>query len=961
MWVRVNVFCLRQSEEATLEKQGKISSMNRPNLQFIEKLFQEFQNNPESLDSDWRMFFEGFEFALSQTPAQGKPASSADVISEKELDVFLLINAYRDYGYFGANLNPLASGSKLSQELSLTNFGLSEADLDKKFEIGRILGKQGASLREILMHLRRCYCGSISLQVHDATPTIRSWFINEFENNNETWVLSAEEKKELFFQLAKTESLEKFLHTRYVGKKRFSIEGMDSLIPMLERFVKKGSELEIEELVIGMAHRGRLNVLVNFMDKSVDTMFAEFEGVRDDYNSFFDGDVKYHLGYSADKTTRNGNVHLSLSFNPSHLEAVDPVVLGMARAKQRQRKDTASRKKAVPILIHGDAAMAGQGVVAETFQLSQLRGYTVGGCIHIVTDNQVAFTTSPEFTRSSPFSSDISKMLQTPVIHVNADDAEMCVRAADMAVRFRQEFKRDVVVNMIGYRRFGHNEGDEPAFTQPVMYEKIKKHPTAYDIYAQKLVKEGVISDDDPEKIFKARIEVLQGELDNVKKAPPEMRPLAFSGYWQGLRRATSGDFKKDWNTKTDLKILQDAAKHLVTLPPGFVPHPKLKKLLEQRTEMMKGEGHIDWGMAELLTYGSLLYEGSSVRLSGQDVMRGTFTHRHAGYYDIKTNECYMPFSPIRPKEVEFVAYNSPLSEYGVLGFEFGNSTADPTYLNIWEAQFGDFANGAQIIIDQFIASAEQKWQRMSGLVLLLPHGYEGQGPEHSSARLERFLQLAAQDNMQVCNLTTPAQLFHVLRRQMKRDFRKPLIIMSPKSLLRHPKVFSTLNDLYNGTFHEVIQDEIVSQGLKSNAVEKIETLILCSGKIYYHILDGKEKTDKAVAEKVAVARLEQIYPFPEHKLAPVIAAYPNLKRVMWTQEEPKNMAAWFFVAPLIRELLAETGSDIEVVYNGRSERASPATGCEKVHFKEQEEIVKRCFNEEVSGVLKMAKKTKLK
>lgn len=914
----------------------KFSYLNRPNLEFLEGLYQNFRSNPDSIDPDWRMFFEGVEFA-EQRVGVGAESGVGAGLSLKELDVFRLIHAYRDYGHFAANLNPLASGTKSFPDLSLFNFNLDEGDLEQKFQIGKILGRPSATLREIISHLRNCYCRTISVQVNDAMPTVRNWFLNEFENRTDSWKLTADEKKEIFLQLAKTESLEKFLHTRYVGKKRFSIEGTDALIPILERLAKQGSTLAVEELVIGMAHRGRLNVLVNFMDKSVDNMFAEFEGVRDEHNSFFDGDVKYHLGHSADRQTPNGPVHLSLAFNPSHLEAVDPVVLGMTRAKQRRRKDTSERKKTVPVLIHGDAAFAGQGVVAETLQLSQLKGYTVGGAIHIVTDNQIGFTTSPEFTRSSPYSSDIAKILQTPVIHVNADDAEACVRAADIALRFRQEFKRDVVINMIGYRRFGHNEGDEPAFTQPVMYEKIKKHPTAYDIYAQKLVRDGVISDDDPERIFKERIEHLQTQLDAVKKAPPKMTPLAFGGYWKDLRRGTTDDFKNDVDTKTDLKVLQDCAKILTTLPSGFAPHPKLSKLLENRAEMMKGEGNVDWGMAELLSYGSLMFEGTPVRISGQDVVRGTFTHRHAGYTDIKTNEVYFPYSQIRPQDVEFVVYNSHLSEFAVLGYEYGNSSVDPTFLNIWEAQFGDFANGAQIIIDQFIASAEQKWQRMSGLVLLLPHGYEGQGPEHSSARLERFLQLSAQENIQVCNMTTPSQLFHVLRRQIKRDFRKPLIIMSPKSLLRHPKVHSTLKELSSGQFHEVLPDG-------TTETKGVETLVLCSGKVYYNILDGKEKVDAKIAGRVAIARVEQLYPFPDHKLRPVLNRYPNLKRVMWTQEEPKNMGAWTFIAPRLAELIRDEGLDCELVYNGRTERASPATGSEKVHHLEQDEIVKRCF-----------------
>lgn len=924
----------------------KFSYLNRPNLEYIENLYQSFRANPESIGPEWRLFFEGVEFAQSLPVEAG--------LSSKELDVFRLINAYRDYGHFEANLNPLAQGTKSFPELSLLNFNLTEGDLDSKFQIGGVIGMPNATLRDIIQHLRDSYCKTLTIQVAEAMPTVRNWFIEEFERKASDVQLSAEQKKEIFRHLAKTESFEKFLHTRYVGKKRFSIEGCDSLIPMMEHLVTKGSQLAVEEVVIGMAHRGRLNVLVNFMGKAVDTIFGEFEGIRDEHNSFFDGDVKYHLGHSADKTTPNGPVHLSLAYNPSHLEAVDPVVLGMVRAKQRRRQDTSERKKVVPVLIHGDAAFAGQGVVAETLQLSQLKGYAVGGTIHLVLDNQVGFTTDPDNSRSSPYCSDIAKMLQTPVILVNGDDVEACVRAMDIALRFRQEFKRDIVVTVVGYRRFGHNEGDEPAFTQPLMYEKIKKHPTLYDIYAQKLVKAGVISDDDPEKIYKERIEYLQSVLDSVKKSPPKMKPLAFEGLWKGLRGGTAEDFQKDCKTKIDKKTLQKVAGILTTVPQGFNPHPKLSKLLESRKAMMEGEGAIDWGMAELLAYGSLMTEGVPVRISGQDVQRGTFTHRHAVFSDVKTGERYSPLSTINPEDVEFCVYNSSLSEYAVLGFEYGNSSSDPTYLTIWEAQFGDFANGAQIIIDQFIASAEQKWQRMSGLVLLLPHGYEGQGPEHSSARLERFLQLCAQENLQVVNLTTPAQIFHCMRRQVKRDFRKPLVVMSPKSLLRHPKVISTVADFTEGQFHEVLPDLAADK-------KKVETLILCSGKVYYNIMDGKQAAEKDIADKTAVVRVEQLYPLPDHKLLPILKSYPNLKRVMWTQEEPKNMGAWYFMFPRLLELTAQAGLQVEVVYNGRTERASPATGSEKVHDTEQKAIVKACFTPAAAKAVSSGKTAKAK
>lgn len=909
----------------------KHSYLNRSNLEFVEGLYENFRQNPESVAAEWRLFFEGVDFAQN--------LSAQSSLSKKELDVFRLIMAYRDYGHFEANLNPLTRASKAFPELSLLNFNLSDADMDSKFEVGGVIGKPGATLREIIAHLRAAYCGTLTVQVAEAMPTVRHWFHSEFENHNIHAPFSREQRKSILQKLCETEAFEKFLHTRYVGKKRFSIEGCDALIPMLEHLVVKGRELGVEELMLGMAHRGRLNVLVNFMDKAYDSIFGEFEGIRDEHNSYFDGDVKYHLGHAGEKQTPMGPVRMALAFNPSHLEAVDPVVLGMTRAKQRRRRDVAERKKVVPVLIHGDAAFAGQGIVAETLQLGQLKGYTVGGTVHIITDNQIGFTTNPEFSRSSPYSSDLSKMLQTPVILVNGDDVEACVRAIDIAIRFRQEFKRDVVVTQIGYRRFGHNEGDEPAFTQPLMYDKIKKHPTTFEIYSKNLVAEGVVKADEPGKMFKARIDQLQSILDGVKKNPPAMKPLEFDGFWKGLRLAEPGEMLKPVKTATDEKTLRKVSGVLAGLPEGFTVNPKLAKLIEARKAMMEGDGAIDWGMGELLAYGSLLLEGTSVRITGQDVVRGTFTHRHCGYTDSKTGERFFPLKTIDPEHVEFCAYDSPLSEYAVLGFEYGNSAVDPTFLTIWEAQFGDFANGAQIIIDQFIASAEQKWQRMSGLVMLLPHGYEGQGPEHSSARLERFLQLCAQDNMQVCNITTPAQLFHALRRQTKRDFRKPLVIMSPKSLLRHPKVISPLANFTSGTFEEVLSDVTTKAAV-------VETLVLCSGKVYYDIAAEKEQLEGKGGEKVALVRVEQLYPFPEPKLQAVFKNYPKLKRVVWTQEEPKNMGAWAFVFPRLLELVhASALKGVEVLYNGRTERASPATGNEKAHAYEQKEIVRGCFS----------------
>ena len=908
----------------------KHSYVNRSNLEYIEELYQRFLKDAESVSEEWQMFFEGVEFA--QNIGQGGSVSS------QELDVYNLINAYRTYGHFEANLNPLSDATKSFPELSFTNFNLKEEDLDKTFSIGAIVGRPNAKLKDIIAHLRETYCRTIAVQAADANPTVRDWFYNEFEKRNSQFTLTGDEKRQVFEQLARTEAFEKFIHTRYVGKKRFSVEGGDSVIPMLEALVARGIPLGLEEIVIGMAHRGRLNVLTNFMGKDMEGMFGEFEGVRDEHNSFFDGDVKYHLGHSADKRTQNGMVHVSLAFNPSHLETVDPIVCGMVRAKQRRRRDTEERKKVVPVLIHGDAAFAGQGVVAETFQMAQLQGYTVGGTVHIVIDNQVGFTTSPVNARSTPYASDIAKVTQVPVLLVNGDDVEGCVRAMDIAIRYRMEFKRDIVINMICYRRFGHNEGDEPAFTQPLMYDKIKKHPTAMEIYAKKLITEGTMTAEQAESYYKGQIDRLQNILDTVRKTPPAMKPLVFEGNWKGLRRATREDFEKTWPTGTSREKLLQVGQLLTHVPQGFNIHPKVAKLLEARHAMLEGEGKLDWGMGELLAYGTLLLEGTSVRLTGQDCIRGTFSHRHSAYYDTKNGEKYNPLATINPQDVEFCVYDSFLSEYAVMGFEYGNSSSDPTYLTLWEAQFGDFANGAQIIIDQFLSSAEQKWQRMSGLVLLLPHGYEGQGPEHSSARLERFLQLCAQDNMQVMNLTTPAQLFHALRRQVMRPFRKPMIVMSPKSLLRHPKVVSPISALTDGVFREVLPEETVE-------MKNVETIVLCTGKVYYDLLAHRETLDKKEQAKTALVRVEQMYPFPQHLLGPILKSAGKLKRIIWAQEEPKNMGAWFFMQPRLNDLCEELKlTNMPVLYRGRTERASPATGSEKVHKYEQEELVTSCF-----------------
>jgi 2-oxoglutarate dehydrogenase E1 component len=908
----------------------KFSYLNRNNLEFVDELYQKFLQNPDSVEPQWKMFFEGVEFA------QQLPSPDAAGFSLKEFGAYNLMEHYRNYGHLKADLDPLKLTNPKPESFDLKRFQLDASDLEKTFQVGAQVGLSATRLKDVIDQLEKVYCGTLTAEVGDCRPEVRDWFRHDLESQYRL-PLSAEEKRAVFRSLARTESLEKFIHTRYVGTKRFSIEGGDALIPMLEWTTSKGTSLGVEEIVIGMAHRGRINVLANFMEKALDVIFSEFDGTAFTKNDF-DGDVKYHLGYSTDKSTVNGPCHISLAFNPSHLEVVNPVVIGMARAKQRKRQDMQYRKKVIPILIHGDAAFAGQGVVPETLQMSRLPGYTVGGTVHIIINNQVGFTTDPKDARSVLYSSDLAKAIKAPVLLVNGDDVEACLKAIDTALHFRQQFGEDVVIDLICYRRFGHNEGDEPAFTQPVMYEVIKKHPTLLNIYAATLEKEGVMAKGDSERYFKEKIDELQKVLDTARKSPPGSKPNAFQGLWTGLRRGKPEDFEHSTTTAPTKEVLQKATKVLTEEPKDFHLHPKIAKLIAARKEMAD-KGQLDWAMGELLAYGSLCLEGTPVRVSGQDCKRGTFTHRQAVYFDVDTNSEYCPLATLNPDKGEFCIYNSLLSEMAVLGFEYGNSCSDPTYLTIWEAQFGDFANGAQIVIDQFLASGEEKWLRGSGLTLLLPHGYEGQGPEHSSARLERFLQLCAQTNMQVCNITTPANFFHVLRRQVKRDFRKPLVIMSPKSLLRHPKVISAWDEFTKNSFQEILGDP------KIKDPKKIDTLILCSGKLFYDLDLAREEKFKN-KENIAVVRMEQLYPFPKGQLTPYISGFPKLKKVIWAQEEPKNMGSYAHLQPKILQLIDELGlKKITFEYAGRTERASPATGSPYNHQREQQEIIDTCFN----------------
>lgn len=907
----------------------KFSYLNRSNLEYIEELYEKFRSDPESLPPEWRMFFEGVEFSQNW-------ASSKGGHSLKELDVFNLIQAYRDYGHLKADLDPLNIRQPQTSLFDLKQFNLTAKNMDQSFHVGSLVGLGQTKLKDIIAHMEKSYCGTLTAQIAECRPEVRDWFRNEFEGQSSRTSFSNTERTDFYRQLARTESLEKFLHTRFVGAKRFSIEGGDSLIPMLESMVSRGTGMRVEEIVIGMAHRGRINVLANFMDKGIELIFAEFEGAA--FKDFgYDGDVKYHLGYSTDKQTPNGPCHISLAFNPSHLEAVDPVVLGMTRAKQRSRQDTKERKKVLPVLIHGDAAFAGQGVVAESLQLSKLPGYTVGGAIHIIINNQIGFTTDPSDARSCTYSSDVAKAIKAPVILVNGDDVEACVRASDMALRFRQFFGEDVVIDLICYRRFGHNEGDEPAFTQPKMYSVIKSHPTTMKIYAQKLESEGLLTTSEADQFFKEKIDNLQKILDETRKSTPQAKPNAYGGAWKGLRRGTLEDFDSVTDTQASSTTVKAVARVLGESPKNFNLHPKIAKLVQSRSEML-ASGKIDWALSELLAYGTLCMEGTPVRISGQDCKRGTFSHRQAVYFDTETGKEFIPLATLNPEKGEFCIYNSLLSEMAVVGFEYGNSCSDPTYLTVWEAQFGDFANGAQIIIDQFLSSGEEKWVRVSGLTLLLPHGYEGGGPEHSSARLERFLQLCAQANMQVCNITTPANLFHVLRRQVKRDFRKPLVIMSPKSLLRHPKVISKISELSEGRFLEVIEDPSM------RSMKSVETLLLCSGKLYYD-LDHARDQHHTGREDLAIVRVEQLYPFPRAQLTPLINGSPKLSRIIWAQEEPKNMGAWTYIQQRLQELLEDLGkSKTKIEYVGRTERASPAVGSHKTHEIEQAALIAECF-----------------
>lgn len=908
-----------------------LSYLNSGDVTAIENLYRQYLNDKSSVDSSWQQFFHGFEFARANYQDSGEIPEKV----QKEFAVINLINGYRTRGHLFTRTNPVRERRKYSPTLDISNFGLRESDLDDIFQAGTQIGIGAATLRTIIDHLEATYCRSIGAEfMFIREPQKLKWLQERMEKSRNTPNYSVEEKKAILRKLTQAVVFENFMHTKFVGQKRFSLEGCETLIPAMESLIRHGAKCGISDFVIGMAHRGRLNVLANIMGKSFRDIFVEFEGAPTE-DALYDGDVKYHMGYSADRFFDSGKkVHLSLTANPSHLEAVNPVVEGITRSKI-DNVHNGNMQAACPVLIHGDAAVAGQGIVYEVIQMMSLDAYKTGGTVHIVINNQVGFTTNYLDARSSTYCTDVAKVVLAPVFHVNADDVEAVAFAVQLALDYRHEFGHDVFIDLLGYRKYGHNEGDEPRFTQPILYKEIAKHNNPRKIYADAL-----IAQDEAFAEFAAETETsfkeqLQRELDLARSEGKAKITSHLEGPWKGLRRAVKTDFENETVTKVSSEQFLSVAEKITTLPGDRKFINKITAIFKDRSEMIAKDRY-DWAMGELMAYATLLDEGFPVRFSGQDVERGTFSHRHAVVKVEDSEEEYVPLNNIRLGQPRFDIYNSHLSEYAVLGFELGYAMGTPRGLTIWEAQFGDFFNGAQIIIDQFITSAEYKWRRMNGLVMLLPHGYEGQGPEHSSARMERFLQQCAEENIQIVNTTTPAQQFHVLRRQLFRDFRKPLICFTPKKLLRYPSCVSTLKDFTEGTFREVIDDATAD-------TKKITRIVFCTGKFYYDLTEHREKTN---SEDTAIIRIEQLYPFPEKQIAAVLKKYSEAEHFIWAQEEPENMGAWTFVARKMK--------NVPMVYIGRDEAASPATGFAKMHNAETYAILDAVF-------MPMKKKSKLK
>ena len=940
-------------QESVMQRMWESAHLSGGNAAYVEELYELYLHDPNAVPEEWRTYFQKLPAGgnpatdvshstvrdhfvlLAKNQRRAQPVSAGSVSSEhekKQVEVLRLIQAYRMRGHQASTLDPLGLWQRPAPaDLAVNHYGLTDSDLDTTFRTGELyIGKEEATLREIQQTLQETYCRTIGAEfMHIVDSGQRHWFAQRLESVRGRPDYSPELQSHLLERLTAAEGLEKYLGTKYPGTKRFGLEGGESLIPMLDEIIQRSGSYGTQEIVIGMAHRGRLNVLVNTFGKNPRDLFDEFEGKQ--VEGLSSGDVKYHQGFSSNVMTRGGEVHLALAFNPSHLEIVSPVVEGSVRARQDRRSD-ATGDKVLPISIHGDAAFAGQGVVMETFQMSQTRAYKTGGTIHIVINNQVGFTTSrADDSRSTEYATDVAKMIHAPILHVNGDDPEAVLFVTQLAVDYRMQFKRDVVIDLVCYRRRGHNEADEPSGTQPLMYQQIAKQRTTRELYAEKLVQASRIA----EEAVKARIEEYRNALDNgqhvVKSLVKEPNKELFVDWKPYLGHAWTARH----DTRFDLKTLQELAGKLLEVPEGFVLQRQVAKVMEDRAKMTAGGMPINWGYAENLAYATLLFEGHPVRMTGQDVGRGTFSHRHAALHNQKDASTYLPLQNLYEGQPRFQLFDSFLSEEAVLAFEYGYATTTPNALVIWEAQFGDFANGAQVVFDQFISSGEHKWGRLCGLTMLLPHGYEGQGPEHSSARLERYLQLCAEHNMQVCVPTTPAQVYHMLRRQVIRPLRKPLVVLTPKSLLRHPLAISTLEDLAEGSFQTVIGE------IDPIEASKVERVILCSGKVYYDLLAKRRAEGR---EDIAIIRIEQLYPFPEDDLTEALAPYKNLKHIVWCQEEPMNQGAWYCSQHHMRRVATAHKKELFLQYAGRDASAAPACGYASMHAEQQEKLLNDAF-----------------
>lgn len=903
----------------------KYSYISNADIGYLDQLYQNYKKDPGSIDQTWQKFFEGYEFSQQRFGENGHTVAE-DAVTIKETQVRNLIFAYRSFGHLKSYTNPVRERRNHNVNFDHKGFGLTDADLDAEFDVGAEIGMGRTTLRKIIERLTAIYLGTIGFEYNFIRDDeVRTWFFEKCEKEYHAHNPTQDQKKKILSKLNEAVVFENFLHTKFLGQKRFSLEGGENTIPALQTIIDKSAEMGVKEVVIGMAHRGRLNVLSNILGKTYEQIFTEFEGNVNPDLTMGDGDVKYHLGYASQFKSPSGNsIYVKLTPNPSHLEAVDPLVIGYTRG-QIDDEYKGDLQKAMAILIHGDAAVAGQGIVYEVVQMSGLEGYTTGGTIHFVINNQVGFTTDYDDARTSIYCTDIAKIVDAPVLHVNGDDAEAVTFCANLAVEYRQKFGKDIFIDMLCYRRHGHNESDEPKFTQPKLYNLIAKHPNPREVYVKRLIERGDVDAalaDEMDKNFRNQ---LQDRLNEVKQKPLPYKPQKIEEEWQKLHRAKPEDFDSSPETGIKQATYDKVGKALTTIPEGFKPLKQIEKLLKDRKAAFFEDKVLGWAEAELLAYGSLLVEGTPVRMSGQDVKRGTFSHRHAYFFDANTNAPYCGLDHVEAGQQKFHIFNSLLSEFGVLGFEYGYAMSSPHALVLWEAQFGDFVNGAQVMIDQFLSSAESKWQRMNGLVMLLPHGYEGQGPEHSSCRPERFLQLSAEYNMIVANPTTPANIFHLLRRQVTWDFRKPAIVFSPKSLLRHPAVVSPAKDFIKGAFQEVIDDA----GVTAKDVKKV---VLCSGKIYYDLIEAAQKKK---TRDVAIVRIEQLHPFPEKQLNAVIKKYKGA-RLVFVQEEPANMGYWSYILRVMPDQKPELIS--------RKASASPATGYSKVHKAEQEKIVSQAL-----------------